>query len=307
MDVSALASGTDPILIVIKPASTATENDIRVTFGSGFTVNGTPANITTTTSGIPTTYQGESLVAFPNVGSAATAVTGQIVDIGATSEMTAGTLYGFFITGGITNPSSAAQKEITLTTRTSGPANIDTKTVVVNIVADNTDQVAVTASVPGSFNFALSGNTIALGDLSTSTTTSGNVTVDIDTNAGNGWIAWTRSTNTYLGSAATSDQINTQGTIDAAPTAYSTGVEHYQLDADITNGTGPGTPTANAEYTGSGGSGGTFSTTYQEIASSTGPGDNDGITYAVYAAASAINEAADDYTDTLTIVGAGNF
>jgi hypothetical protein len=110
-----------------------------------------------------------------------------------------------------------------------------------------------------------------------------------------------------LNSASTSDQINTQGSIDGAPTAYSSGVEHYQLDADVTNGTGSGTPSAAAEYTGTGGSGGTFSTTYQEIATSTGPGDNDGITYTVYAAASATQKAADDYTDTLTIVGAGNF
>ncbi len=306
MDVSAASSGTDPILVVAKPATTATEASLQVTFGSGFTVDGTPANVTVSTSSLPSTYQGESLSSWPGVGSAATAVSSQIVTI-ASSDLTPGTLYGFYITGGVTNPGTSGQKEITITTRTSAPAAIDTKTVAVDIVENDTDQVSVTASVPASFNFALGSNDITLGDLSTSTTVNDNVVIDIDTNAGNGWVAWTRSSNTYLGSASTSDQINTQGSIDGSPTAYGAGNEHYQLDADVTNGTGAGTPAAAAEYTGTGGSGGTLSTTYQEIATSTGPGDNDGITYTIYAAASATNEAADDYIDTLTIVGAGNF
>ncbi len=307
MDVSHLATVTDPIVVFAKIASTATEASVKLTFGSGFTVNGTPSNVTIDNGcSQGASFQGESATDWPGTSTAATAVSGQDVTI-SSSDLTPATYYSFCITGGVTNPGSGGTKEITITTQTSGPAAIDTKTVAVDIVSDNADQVTVTAAVPASFNFALAENAITLGDLSTTATVTDNVAIDVDTNAGNGWHAWVKSANAALNSASTSDAVNTQGTVDAAPTAYSTGVEHYQLDIDVTNGTGSGTPSADAEYTGTGGSGGTLTTAYTTIATSTGPGTDDGITFTIYAAASAINEAADDYTDTLTIIGAGNF
>jgi len=307
MDVNQLASSTDPILVVAKVTSTATEAQSYITFGTGFTVDATPANITVTTTGIPSTYQGEALTAWPGIGSAATAVSGQNVTVASGDLTPTSVLYGYYITGGITNPSSAGEKEIVINTRTSAPAVIDTKTVAVDIMTDNADQIAVTANVVPTFNFALSANSIALGDLSTSAVTSGNITIDIDTNAGNGWVAWVLSANAYLLSASSSDQINTQGTIDDSPTAYVSASEFYQLDITVTDGTGPGTPSIDLEYDGNATTGGSFSTSYEEIARSTGPGNNDGITFNVRAAASTINESADDYTDTLTVIGAGNF
>ena len=174
-------------------------------------------------------------------------------------------------------------------------------------MTNDTDLIAVTASVVPTFNFALSGNSIALGDLSTSAVTSGNVTIDIDTNAANGWIAFTKSANAGLVSTVMGDEIDTQGTVNDAPTDYVASSEFYQLDVTVSNGTGPGTPSIDAEYDGDADTGGTFSSTYEEIAISTGPGDSDGITFNVRAAASTVNEAADDYADTLTVVGAGSF
>jgi hypothetical protein len=306
MDVSQLASSTDPILIVMKPTSTATEAQSYITFAGGFTVNGTPANITVSTTSLPSTYQGETLTSWPGIGSAATAVSGQNVTV-ASSDLTPGTLYGYYITGGVTNPSSGGTVEITLNTRTSAPAVIDTKAVAVDIVANDTDQITVTAAVTPTFNFALSGNSIALGDLSTSAVTSGNVTIDIDTNAGNGWIAWAKSATGYLASATTGDHIDSSGTVNDAPTDYSSGIEFYNLDVTVSNGTGSGTPSIDAEYDGDSDTGGTLSTSYEEIAISTGPGDSDGITFNIRAAASVVNESADDYTDTLTVIGAANF
>lgn len=306
MQVSQLASSTNPILIVAKPTTTATEAQSYITFAAGFSVDTTASNITVSTSGIPSTYQGESLTAWPGIGSAASAVSGQNVTV-ASSDLTAGTLYGYYITGGITNPSSGGTVEITINTRTSVPAVIDTKAVAVDIVASGADLITVTANVTPTFNFALSGNTIALGDLSISSVTSGNITIDVDTNAGNGWIAWTKSSTGYLNSATTSDHIDTQGTVNDAPTTYSAGSEFYNLDVTVSNGTGSGTPSIDAEYDGDSTSGGTLSTTFEEIAISDGPGDSDGITFNIRAAASAVNEAADDYTDTLTVVGAANF
>jgi hypothetical protein len=311
MDVSHVATTTDPIVVFAKITSTATEDTVKITFASGFTVDSTPANITVSkTCSQGATLQGEAATDWPPTGTtAATSVSGQNVTIDS-DDLTPGTLYSFCITGGITNPGSAGEKEITITTQTSGAAAIDTKTVAVDIVSDNADQVSVSANVTPTFNFALSGNSIVLGDLSTSTTTTGNITVDIDTNAGNGWQAWVKSTNAGLLSASTSDQIDTQGTLDDDPTAYGAGNEHYQAFVTVTNGTGAGTPSAANEYNNGesdDGRGGSLTTAYSSIATSTGVGSNDGITFKVYAAASSINEAADDYTDTLTIIGAGNF
>lgn len=305
-DVNHLATTTDYILVVAKPTTTATEASLQVTFAAGFTVDGTPANVTISTASLPSTYQGEALSAWPGVGSAATAVASQVVTI-ASSDLTPGTLYGFKITGGITNPGSAGEKINTITTRTSAPATIDTKNIAVDIVANDTDLVTVNADVNATFNFALSANSIELGDLSTSAVTSGNITIDVDTNANSGWVAFTKSTNQGLLSATTSDEIDSQGTVNDAPTDFAAGTEFYQLDITVSNGTGGGTPSVDAEYDGDADTGGTFSSTYEEIAISTGVGDSDGITYTVLAAASTINEAADDYTDTLYVVGAGNF
>lgn len=306
-DVSHLATTSDPILVVLKTATVGTEENIYITFESGFTVDGTNTNVTSTVTGIPSTYQGESLTALPGLGANANATSGQNAEFDAT-DLTVGTLYGFFITGGITNPGSAAEYEITIAARTSGDATIDSKTVAVDIVSDGSDLVTVTANVVPTFSFALSGNSIALGDLTTSSVTTGNITVTVDTNAGSGWIAFTKSANTSLDSASTSDTIETQGTVDNAVTAYSSGVDFYQLDIQVSDGTGSGTPSVDAEYDGnSTTSGGTFSTTHEEIAISDGPGTGDGITFTVMAAASSTTESADDYTDTLTVVGAGNF
>ncbi|OGK23136.1 hypothetical protein A3H80_04430 [Candidatus Roizmanbacteria bacterium RIFCSPLOWO2_02_FULL_37_19] len=309
MALSSVASASDPILVVLKPTSTGTEDDLFVEFdpsGSTFTVDATAANITSITSGIPTTYQGETLTAMTGLGATALASSGDDVtfDIG---DLTVGSLYGFFITGGVTNPSSGGTVEIQMTTRTAADAAIDLKATAVDIVTAAADQITVTASVTPSFNFALSANTIALGDQSASAADTGAITIDIDTNAGNGWVAWALSANTYLNSASTSDQINTQGTVNDAPTDYAAGTEFYQLDIQVTNGTGSGTPSVDAEYDGDADTGGTFSTSYEEIAISTGPGTDDGITFTVLSAVSALNEAADDYTDTLTVIGAGNF
>lgn len=87
------------ILVVIKPASAVTEDEIRISFAAGFGVDSTPSNITTTTSGIPATFQGESLTGVPSLGANASGVSGQQVDVAA-GDLTPGTLYGFYITAG---------------------------------------------------------------------------------------------------------------------------------------------------------------------------------------------------------------
>ncbi len=296
------------ILVVIKPASTVNEDEIRVIFDAAFTVDGTNTNITTTTTGIPTTYQGESLTAVPSLGANASGVSGQQVDVTA-GNMTPGTLYGFLITAGIDNPGSTGQHEHTISTLVSNAAQ-DTAKVATRIIAN--DQVVITGTVPPTFSFALGANTTGFADdldVAQINAATG-VTVSIATNASNGWIAWLKSANAGLDSAATSETIDTQSTVNDACTTITAGSDFYQLDVNLTTDSGTGTGTVNVddEYDcNNADAGGTFSTTYEEIAISDGSTAGDVVTMVAKVAFTAIKQAATDYTDTWTVIGAANF
>lgn len=314
MGAGVTASSTNSILVVAKPATAGTETTVKLTFpvSSAFTVSGTATSITISTTSLPSTYQGESLTTWPGVGTSAASVSGGDVTVNST-DLTVGTLYGFYITGGIVNPATAnaGTHVITMTTQLSGPTTLDSSSVAVDITTTNADQVTVTASVGSSFNFALSANTLALGALSTGAITTGNVTVDIDTNAENGWIAWIRSEGgaATLASASTGDSIASTGTVNAAPETATAGTENYIVDvAGAQGGSSTGTLTIAAEYDGNGTTtGGTLATTHQQVAQSTGQALNDTLTLTAIAAISSLTQAATDYTDTWEVVGAGNF
>src|SRR5690606_22621091 len=79
------------------------------------------------------------------------------ITISGVTNLSATTSYCVDVTGGpiAANP-SAGQYEVTVTTQTSGPADIDTATIAARIISD--DQVVVSAVVPPSFNFVLDGN-----------------------------------------------------------------------------------------------------------------------------------------------------
>lgn len=298
------ASTNTTVLVVVKPATTATEADVQVTLPSDFTVSSTASNHTVATTNLPT-----GVTAWPGIATA-TAVSSQTITFPST-DLVVGTLYGFRITGAssITTGSAGSSKTGTITTRASGPSTIDTSSYATAVITD--DQIVVTAVVPPNFSFALSGNTdVFSADLSSSAirSTAGK-TVTIATNAQNGWYAWVKDLNAGLTSATAGETIATAGTVNGSPSTLSAGTSGYVLDVDLTtdSGTGDGTTTIDAEYNGSTTQGGTLSTTFQPIASSDGTTDGDVLTLIERAAISAVVAAATDYTDTLTVVGAGRF
>lgn len=299
------------ILVVAKAATTGTETTVKITWPTtnAFTVNATAANHTISTASLPATYQGETLVAWPGIATATTVAGGDVTF--PSTDLTVGTLYGYYITGGITNPATgdAGTKQVTITTQAAGPTTIDNQTVAVDTVTTNADQVTVTASVPSSFNFALSGNSIALGTLSTSARVTGNVTVDVDTNANNGWVAFIRSEGaaSTLASASTSDSISSTNT--GACVTAAIGAKGYVVDVNATAGTGAGGVLSVAtEYDCTDGqAGGVIDTAYEQIAQRTGVVDSDTLTLTGIVTISATTKAATDYTDIWEVVGAGNF
>ncbi|MEX0649954.1 MAG: carboxypeptidase-like regulatory domain-containing protein [Candidatus Andersenbacteria bacterium] len=144
----AINSANVRVLIIAKPASIATEAQVTLTLASGFTVNGTPGNVTTSTDDLPVTHQGEALVAWPGVGSSATGVSGQTATF-ASDDLDAGTLYGFYITSGISTPASVGTGEFShiLATKTAGSATIDQTQITTPV--ESSDQVTITGVIPG--------------------------------------------------------------------------------------------------------------------------------------------------------------
>jgi len=322
MAVSRAASTTDPILIIAKPATAiATKSSIKISFAPNFSfaTNATLILATTSPGGgiaIPMTFQNQIVSTFPLVSASAISLSGTDVSFTA-GALGAGTLYGFFITAGVTNPATTAGNPYvsTITTQDSVLAAVDSSRVATNVVVSGGDQVVVTASVPPTFSFALGSNTIALGDLSTSSTKNGNVVTTISTNANNGYVMWLRgsggsdATNASLASAGVSDTVLSQGTIDNTCTSYVSGTAYYQLTATFTHTAGNGTISTNPEYGcgSSNTSGGTITKLYQEVERSSGTASGDTVTLTALAAAASLNKAATDYTDTWTVIGAGNF
>lgn len=289
--------------VCAKPATTATEADVQVTFPTGYTLgSSTDFTVNTTNTAWPS-----GGTAWPSIATASN-VTGQVVTF-TSGDLTAGTLYCFnwddsdavSVKSGATSSNSGTVK-----TRDSNPTDIDSATYNTASITD--DQIVVTATVPSVFSFALSANTDALSTLGTGSVTTSPTprTATVNTNAKNGWQVWARDTSTGLASASASSTISsttpgTNSTLVAGTTGYNTGITTSQVG-------GTGTITVAAAFVGTAaGQGGGLDTSLRSLATSTGTADTAVLTVKNNVAISPTVPAASDYTDTITIIGAGLF
>lgn len=314
------ASSGNDMLVTYKLNTTPTSvAKVKVTFPSGFSVaTGTP---TPSTSNFPSTPA--SITATPGtLTSAATSGSRTIVVSGITSaSLNNTTLYGFSIpTGTITNPGAEGQYNVTVESLTSGDATVDSTTVPVYITGSgsNKDQVTVTASVAPNFSFSLSANadTIPQVDPSAPQTSSG-VSMTVGTNSPLGYTAYVKSANGALTSATSSGTPINTGSFNASPDTVGGGTAKYGFVP--TTGTAcsscTGSLTYDAEYSGgsgapisSGTQAGSFnSTNFASFVSRTGYTDLDTIILKERVSVSQTIGYANDYTDTLTIIAAGNY
>lgn len=298
MKISTGTTGT----VCVNPTSTATEASVNVTFPTGYTLGAAGTfTVNTTNTAWPT-----GGTAWPSIATA-TNVSGQTVTF-PSGDLTAGTLYCFnwTSTSAVTVKSSAtANNQGTVTTRTSAPADIDTGSYATASIAD--DQIVVTASVPTTFSFALSGNTDPLGTLDPSSVATSPTprTATVNTNAKNGWLVWAKDSNTGLNSTSASKTIasttpGTNSTLTAGTEGYNTGVTTTQVD-------GSGTVSVAAPFVGGANQGGGLDSTFRTLVSSNGTAKTAVLTIRNNVAISDITPAATDYTDTITVVGAGLF
>lgn len=302
--------------VCAQTSTTATEGKVVVSFpttaATDYTVNATAANWTVNTTGLDT-----GQTAWPGI-TTATSVSGKQVTF-TSGDLTAGVLYCFNFSGTNTlTTSSAGASETTkgyIETQTAASAQIDRSMYSQSIISN--DQITMSAVVPPSFSFTLSGNTDSFTtDLSTTavTSTSGR-TVSIITNAPNGWIVWAKDLNSSAGKgalqSATAGNYKIAGTTAAGAASHTltTGTEDYGLATTITtDAAGGGTVTLDTAYDGTGNKAGTLDPTqFRPIASASGTANGDILTLVGRATIAGQTPAANDYTDTLTIVGAGRF
>lgn len=286
--------------VVIVPLTALTETKVKLVFASATVGTGQSA----TTTSLPT-----NAIALPGIGAAVGSGTSITV---VCTDLTVGTTYAFNLvttgTGtGVTTPAAGAYLDV-VSTLDAGSSTVDTTTVTSRIISN--DQVVITANVPPTFTFTLSGNTdtfttdLSSGSVSSTT----GISVAVGTNAAKGWTGWIKSLNQALTSAVSGESIGTSGTVNGAAEPCVNGTDCYVLDVGVTSGTGAGALTADAEYGGDGATtGGTFSSVFQPFATRTGKTNGDTVWLKAHATMIATKAAASDYTDTWTIVGAGNF
>jgi hypothetical protein len=314
---NAASTGND-LLVTFKPKTSAgTVAKVDVVFPTGFAIaTGTPSTGTT----FPAT---PASITAPTGLAATAAATSGTKDIMASgmSTLSASTLYGFTIPSGtVTNPSSAGQYNVTVCTGTAsltaGCASnvIDTTMVPVYIygASANMDQVVVTGSVANNFSFALSANTDTIPSVDPTTIqTSSGVNMTVSTNSGLGYTAYIKSGQSYLSSANNPGTNITTGTFNASPDTVTAGTTDYGFvpSTGTAGSTSTGSIAYDGEYNVSDGThAGSFnSTNYASFVSRNGYTNGDIIALKERVAVTSTIAAATDYTDTLTIVAAGNF
>lgn len=326
--------------VCVVPATTDTEGKIIVRFpttaATDFVVNSTAANWTTNAtfeSGF--TFNGGAVTAMPITGNVASSVSGKDVTFTLSSDLTVGTSYcfNFSATSTLTTSSAGAAASVFayLETQRSDNTQIDKTFWGVTIISNET--VTVSAVVAPFFTMALNGSTDTFAtNLSSSAvnTSNGNRTIQVDTNALNGWIVWAKGTNFKTVTDTGTNPANRHGALTsvtaggyaisnnttnalASPSAshaFSGGSEDYGLATTInTDGAGGGTVALNAVYNGTtaGNAGVIDPTQYRPIASANGTATADILNIRMLVTISNATPPGADYTDTLTYVGAGQF
>ena len=300
MKISQATTGT----VCAKPATALVEASVQVTFPAGYTVNTTFTNwtVSTTNTGWPI-----GATAWLGIGTA-TAAVGQIVTFPST-DLVVGTLYCFnwtAITAVSVKSSATPNNSGTITTRDAVPTPIDTASFSSASIAD--DQIVVSASVAQTFSFALSANTDGIGSLATGIVNSSPTprTATVNTNAKNGWYVWAKDSSTGLSSASASSTI--ASTTPGSNSTLSAGTEGYNSGITQTQTSGTGVLTVAAPFVGGlTGKGGGLNTSLATIVLSTGTANNAVLTLTNNVAIGSTTPAASDYTDTVTVVGAGLF
>jgi len=309
---SHLKAGTDStVRVLFKTTTNAGATGLTVDFTAAWTTNSGTINGTQAISGVAGCDA--SATALPG-GSLSASGSGHIITVTNVTALSASTLYCFDLTTSNAVHTPTAGNYLPVITETGGAT--DSTTVNVDVISN--DSVVVNATVPPTFTFALASGCASNQDnftagLATSgTNTTGGCTWQVDTNAKTGWFAWASDSQTGLHSTAVSKTIASSSS--NANTTISNGTEGYVMGVtSVTQGTGAGVVSASNPFgNNSGGTAGSYQgsglrSTADLIASSTGTASAAQFVTKEYATINALTPAANDYTDTITIIAAGSF
>lgn len=315
------ASTGNDMLVTFKLNTTPTSvESIKITFPNDFQIaDGTP---TPSTTGFPNTPA--SIAATPGTLTSVADSGDKTITVSGLSSgsLTSSDLYGFIIPSGtITNPGTQGQYDLLVESLDGGSSVIDSTVNPVYItgsVTNNEDLVNVTASVAPSFTFELSANSDVIPNVDPSTTeTSPGITMSVSTNSPLGYTAFVKSANAELRSATSPATPIVNGAFDGTPDEATAGTTKYgfapttgnacvictgSLAYDSEYSAGAGAPIAS--NTGAGAFNGTA---FASFVSRLGYTEGDDITLRERISVSNTIGYANDYTDTLTIVAAGNY
>lgn len=339
MNTSATTKGS----VCFQPQNTANIADFDVTFPTGFTVSTTNTDWTTSITepagADNVTHPGQNYwpAGYTALGVAPTWVstTGQTVRFslsGAPSLAPTNTYcFRWTTAAALTNPATpGVDLTGSVTTFTAGPTLQDKGNYALTVLdaTGGGDHVTINATVPPTFEFALSSNTISFaGNLAYATVNAseangaaGRVDATITTNAKGGWIMWAEESPSDpaigLHSADATHTIPSVGwNSDAVSTLAPGTVEGDALDVTALPAATTYCSTSNLavdpEYdtAGTPGSdGGAFEAEFAEIGTCTGNvSDGDGLRLSNHVAITPVTPSATDYTQTIIVVGAGNF
>jgi hypothetical protein len=304
-------------VVCLNTGTTATESKVIVNFPSTFTLGALGSwTVDTTAGNLPS-----GATQWPTIGGPTVVDTATNAAIFTSGNLTTGLNNCFHFTSagnvGATGNDKAGQ---VITSNVTGglTTNIDNGVWATSIVAGtNGEQVAVTATISGTFTFALSpttaiyGQTLPLGVMTSAaggSTAPNQIQANLITNAHNGYLAWIKSANAALSSAQTSGSVpSVSASKDlASNTGY--GVFAYSGTATIpspffTNGVGTPPTNGNGTLVGQ-----VHSTQFDQISSeSPGPISSHTFNVGVRARLTGSEPPATDYTDTLTLIASGNF
>lgn len=273
-------------------------NKVTVTFPDSDNWCSSGASVTVTGITNPTGAT-ESASALPGTLTGACAVgANDTITVTGVDDLSATTKYGFRVTGsGATLGSPAAGNNIKVTiTTNNGSTDIDSATYALSFITD--DQVVVTATVDPTLTVTLSGNTAALGTLSTSNVNQAGITSTVSTNAKTGYISLVKYDVT-LTSGSNTIPDTAGGTIVAGTSEYGVSTSDSGVDITTWSPTACSTTATTSNAT-------ALTTTFQSFASNTAAVSSEGTTLCFLASTTAL-QAPGTYQSTATLVTTAKF
>lgn len=291
-------------------------NKVIVNFPSGFTIGATGWTVDTTAGNLPS-----GVTAWPTVTGPTVVATATNSAIFSTGDITSSNTYCFHFTSSSSNVGTGGNdqyaqvwaQKVSAGGLTTPVINFGYATSIISTA--NGEQIGVTASVSGTMTFSLSGGaagqTLPLGILSTTAVTAPyTVQASISTNAARGYLAWVKSANADLNSAATSATIpsvtgGTSVSLNGGNNGY--GIFAYSSFASTTIAPPFDGGVAGLGTVGGVGVGQVHSTQFDQIASYASAVSSGTFNIGTRARVASTQTPATDYTDTITVVAAGSF